>query len=161
MKQYFFYSFLLLGQFSLLFFAYAQDSTMFKWEIVYHTTSSEIIILNDSVTVVTTIYSYDNPVSATPSGTTTEKRHSNLNPEQMAAINKKLRETGFWELDEAYGVAEEERYYPSFIQIRQGGKEKEVLYRSGQGGSALPVAFSDMAAFLNEMIQLIKDWKNE
>ncbi|MCW5206034.1 hypothetical protein VU08_03755 [Desulfobulbus sp. F5] len=101
---------------------------------------------------------YDNPVSATPSGTVTVKKTAQISKEQAAELLLFIRENGFHQLKDEYGAGSQERNYPYTILVRDGKREKQVIYRSNPAAAARPEAFSQtekkIIEFASKAVQL-------
>lgn len=85
---------------------------------------------------------YGNPVAAAPTRTVTAERSVNVSPEQAADLLRRIRESGFHGLKDAYGAGPQERSYPSTIAVREDGLEKKVVCRSSPAAAPCPAAFA-------------------
>lgn len=104
---------------------------------------------------------YANPVSASPSRTVTSERSVSITAEQAAELLRRIRESGFHELKDAYGAGPQERSYPSVIAVREGGREKQVVCRSSPAAEECPAAFAKAEREIIEFTQQAVQHKNQ
>lgn len=101
----------------------------------------------------TTEYTYDNPVSGTPSGSRagvgSERR---LSLREVVGLIRLVRSSGFLDLGAAYGAPEDQRFYPYRLEVRfSQGAPKTVEFRSNPSYEAEPEAFRALVAQLRQL----------
>ncbi|MGR0480621.1 MAG: hypothetical protein ACTFAL_04240 [Candidatus Electronema sp. V4] len=117
----------------------AEPAVMVAYDAPFH----RVVLTEDlRLTETKAEAEYDNPVSAAPSRTVKRERSTSVSPEQAAELLRRIRDSGFHELKDAYGAGPQERSYPTVIMIREGGQEKQVVYRSSPAEEERPVAFA-------------------
>ncbi|NES64241.1 MAG: S8 family serine peptidase [Okeania sp. SIO2D1] len=115
----------------------------------YNSWIDEITIKNKHIKHVKTEYEFDNPVSSIPSGWSTSViTDTNLTDKQWEDLNNFIKNSGFENLESAYGAPENMRYYPYSLTIGWGEVKKEVLYRSNPSYGKPPEAFWKVKDYL-------------
>jgi hypothetical protein len=108
-------------------------------EIEYRKALGDRILIKDGTLYYSYVvdYSYDNPVSANVT-TSYETVEAELTPLDIESLCTVFYENNWHNLREGYGVAENQRYYPEIIRMKDTSGEKEVIYRGGQGEEEYP-----------------------
>ncbi len=127
--------------------------------VVYDAPFHRVSLTEDlRLTETTAAAEYDNPVSAAPDRAVKRERSASVSPEQAAELLRRIRESGFHELKDAYGAGPQERSYPTVIMIREGGETKQVVCRSSPAAEERPAAFAEaeqnIIEFARQAVQL-------
>jgi hypothetical protein len=117
----------------------------------YSSAFEDIEIAADILTYTKTTYEYDNPVSATPSGSSSTSFHKALSRSEVRKLSSFIMESGFMELGPAYGAPEEQRYYPYEIHVKLGEITKVVMFRSNPSYEEAPEAFRKVDEYLHQL----------
>jgi len=138
-----------VGIFWAIFSIFSFNSSKDDMKISYETYSQKVDIQNNVFTVIVTEYTYDNPVSATPSGSSSRVVADNvrLSKENGKKLDAELSNGEFFNLPDTLGAPEGERYYPETLTVRFAKTEKTVFYRSNPAYPA-PEAFARLAALV-------------
>jgi hypothetical protein len=86
--------------------------------------------------------------SDTPSKVVTITRETVVKPEAAKELLDAVKAAGFYDLNDEYGVKAGERNYPYEIRIKDGEREKRVVFRSGQDAKQSPEAFAKVEKLL-------------
>lgn len=123
----------------------------------YDAWNEDIAVEGGTIVHTQTEYEYDNPTSATPSGSKTNKvLDGKVTPEQVAALETCVRESGFLNLRERYGAEEGQRYYPYRIEVKIGATTKMVEFRSNPEAEGAPDAFTKVEKHLKELSEAVR-----
>lgn len=125
--------------------------------VKYDSWTEDIVVENGTIVHTKTEYEYDTPTSATPSGQkTTQILEGKVSAEQMAALEKTIRESGFLDLKDRYGADEGHRYYPYRIEVKIGGAPKLVEFRSNPQFEGAPEAFSKVEKAMQDLSAAVR-----
>jgi len=118
----------------------------------YTSAFEEIKVTPDSLfhTIITS--EYDNPVSSVPSSSTSKTNAYKIENYQFTEVQQYIENAGFWNLNDAFGAPENERYYPYEISVKWGDKTKKALYRSSPGAEAAPSEFQNVVKYLQDWV---------
>jgi hypothetical protein len=83
-----------------------------------------------------------------PSKVVTVSRETVVNPAAAKELLEAVKAAGFYELDDEYGEKPGYRYYPYEVRVKDGEREKKVVYRSGLHGGPPPEAFAKVEELL-------------
>jgi hypothetical protein len=97
-----------------------------------------------------TEHTYDNPVSANPSGSREVMVVDRaLSIREVFGILRVVRRSGFLELGDSYGAPEGERFYPYRLEVEfSEGPAKGVLHRSNPAYPEEPAPFKALVEHL-------------
>lgn len=107
-------------------------------------TNSRIVVEGRSISVTRLDHTYANPVSAIPSHTEAHTETGVIEEADLLALKDSIRRSGFLSLPSSCGAPQNERHYPSTIQVQMDGKIHEVVYRSNPSYPDCPRAFHDV-----------------
>lgn len=120
--------------------------------IHYDGWSDDITVEHGHLQHVATEYEFDNPVSGVPSGSREVTRtDADLTAEQLDALDRRVEESGFFALSDAYGAPEADRHYPYRLTITRGKQTKGVVYRSNPAYEGAPEAFRSIEGHLFDL----------
>lgn len=109
-------------------------------------------VIGDSLYVTRVQMKFDNPTSATPSESLSEKYAQKISKSQVEDLKNLIAKSGFWNTEKnEYGAPSTERYYPYVLYIKENGREKEIIYRSHPNYEPSPKFLEEIAQFLNQM----------
>jgi len=134
---------------SILVLSLFMNSCADEFEVTYESYNQKVTIKNNNFTIVATDYTYDNPVSATPSGSSSRVVAENvpLTAENQKKLEEAYKTDEFFLLSDTLGAPEGERYYPETISVKVGNREKTVFYRSNPAYPA-PETFATFSALI-------------
>lgn len=129
-----------------------------KVAITYFSPLEDVEIKDTQLTYRFREYVFDNPVSSIPSGVETITREATVTSEAVKRLLSFIELTKFFELKDEYGGAEDQRHYPYTIHVRDGDRQKEVIYRSRPDVEERPEIFArverQILEFAKSAIQL-------
>lgn len=119
-------------------------------ELQLHYTSPQdnVTIVGPAITWISTEFVFDNPVSAVPSASRTITRTGQLVAEQVTALEHLITETDFFNLKDAYGAPDNERFYGYDLTVTLAGRTKSVSFHSNPAFGSAPSGFSKIERFL-------------
>lgn len=118
--------------------------------ISYRSPTENIHITGTQITYRIHEEEYENPASSTPSRVVTVTRETDVSPEGIKQLLDAIESAKFYQLKDEYGVRASQRHYPYEIRIKDGLKEKKVIYRSGGDDTQRPDAFAEVEKLLTE-----------
>ncbi len=110
----------------------------------------EVDIQHKTLKSHTIHYKYSKPTSAVPVGSTSEGYGPvAISSDQVQRVIKVLEESGFYDLEPAYGAPEDQRFYPYSITVYfSDGTSMKVVYRSNPSYDPPPEAFKKVEKVL-------------
>ena len=115
----------------------------------------EVDLLKRTINRATTVYTYENEVSGTPtSSLTIPAPEEKLTPEEAAAVDAFILSSGILDLEKEYGAPADRRHYSYTMTVhRLEGPTKRVLFRSNPEYGKKPAAFLKVETFLRGLPQ--------
>ena len=124
-----------------------------SFSLRYESPGLSVSIASNRVRVRSTVYSYDNPVSATPASARVATNSRFLTAAELKALTDSVSANGFFKLADFYGAPARERCYRYIIGVNLNRKKKTVVYRSNPAWPGPPEAFSRVERLLLSLVR--------
>ena len=130
-----------------------EEKTMELESVKYIGWSESVSVEGRNIVHTKIEYEYDNPTSSVPSRQSTKKiLDGSVTADQVAALDKLVRESGFLDLKDRYGAPEGHRYYPYRIEVTYKGQPKKTVeVRSNPEYEGQPEAFKKVESHLMKL----------
>ncbi len=124
------------------------------FKVTYNSPWTAITIEEEKITKVKTKHHFnEDNFTSVPDSTSLHKLMEGVafSDSLSTKLKQILNDDKFWELEDAYGAPEGQRYYPYTISATQNEKTKTVVFRSNPSFGLAPEVFRTLEKFLNEL----------
>ena len=116
-----------------------------NWDLEYISSFEKITIKEGKITWIRHSFHYDDEraVKATPDSISSQKIQNSVkvNKSKLNELYELIESNDFQSLSPEYGAPQNERHYLYSIKVKNGNKEKMVLFRSNPSYEEAPPGF--------------------